>query len=170
MAIVERKQEEDMVSMTTDMAALVLRQYNQWMCSEHAPSSPPYTSEEISHAIDYAVRILEQGKPKVDIDGIISIVAKETGVVEEEMIKKGRHREYTEARAIVSWLAYHYTTMTLTSIGCRLGRDHATAIHYNHMVDGWLDDPRRNPRGARITKRLIQEIGYDNQKSNRSTY
>ena len=109
-------------------------------------------------ALDYAIALLDRSIVKADIESIIRAVTRETGVTEQEMCNKGRQREYAEARAIVSWLAYHYTPMTLTSIGKRMRRDHPTAIHYNRMVDSWLDEPRRNLRGARITQKLINEI------------
>jgi chromosomal replication initiation ATPase DnaA len=99
---------------------------------------------------------------KADIESIIQAVVRETGVTEAEMCNKGRQREFAEARAIASWLAYHYTPMTLTAIGMRFGRDHATTIHYNRMVDSWLDEPRLNMKGARVTTKIINELdnGY----------
>ena len=95
---------------------------------------------------------------KADIEAIIQGVVRETGVTEVEMCDKGRQREYAEARAIVSWLARRYTSMTLTSIGKRLGRDHISVIHYVRMVGSWMEEPRLNMRGARITQKLIDEI------------
>lgn len=109
-------------------------------------------------ALDVALDLLNKSIVRADIDSIISAVERETGVTESDMVIRGRQREFAEARAIVAWLAYHYTPMTLTSIGKRLGRDHAVIIHYNRMVDSWLDEPRRNLRGARITTKLIREL------------
>ena len=113
-------------------------------------------------ALDMAIDMMQHSIVKADIESIMQAVVRETGVTEAEMCNKGRQREYAEARAIVAWLAYHYTPMTLTSIGKRMRRDHPTAIHYNRMVDSWLDEPRRNLRGARITTRLIRELEDDN--------
>ena len=109
-------------------------------------------------ALDMAIRCLERNIVKADIDSIINAVERETGVTEQEMCNRGRHREYAEARAIVSWLARRYTSMTLTSIGKRLGRDHISVIHYVRMVGSWMEEPRLNIRGARITQKLIDEI------------
>lgn len=109
-------------------------------------------------ALDMAIDMMQHSIVKADIESIIKAVARETGVTEAEMCNRGRQREYAEARAIVAWLAYHYTPMTLTSIGKRMRRDHPTAIHYNRMVDSWLDEPRRNLRGARITTKLLKEL------------
>lgn len=121
-----------------------------------------YTSEVgngcIGEALDVAIDLLERNTIKADIDSIIMAVARETGVTENEMCHMGRHREFAEARAIVSWLARRYTPMTMTSIGVRLGRTHAAVFNYIRMVNEWLEEPRRNLRGARITTKLINEI------------
>lgn len=135
-------------------AAKILRDYNEYRRSGSALMN---TATEIGLAIDTAITALE---PQVtaDIESIIAAVSRETGVTEPEMLMRGRQREYAEARAIVAWLAYHYTPMTLTGIGRRLNRDHAVTIHYNRAVDGWLENERRNRRGARIVKRLMNEL------------
>ena len=109
-------------------------------------------------ALDMAIDLLVRSIVKADIEDIIQGVVRETGVTEAEMCNKGRQREYAEARAIVSWLAKRYTSMTLTSIGKRLGRDHVSVVHYIRIVDSWIEEPRRNMRGARITQKLINEI------------
>lgn len=144
--------------MTIERAAHVLRKYNDYRRLDHEPCDPPFTATEIGYAIDVAADLLEKSIVKTDIESIIQAVARETGVTETEMTNRGRHREYAEARAIVSWLAYRYTPITLTSIGKRLGRDHASVIYYNRMVDSWLAEPRRNLKGARITTKLKREL------------
>lgn len=145
--------------MTISSAAHILRVYNEYRRGDHEPCDPPFTAQAIGEAIDIAADMLERSAVKTaDIDNIIKAVARETGVTEQEMCHKGRQREYAEARAIVSYLTYTYTSMTLTAIGKRLGRDHATAIHYNRTVQAWLDEPRRNLRGARIVTKLMEEL------------
>jgi len=156
---VEKEQEKDLVSMTISSAAHILRVYNEYRRGEHEPCDPPFTAKAIGEAIDIAADMLERNAvKKADIDNIIKAVSRETGVTELEMCRKGRQREYAEARAIVSFLSYTYTSMTLTAIGHRLNRDHATAIHYNRTVQAWLDEPRRNLRGARIVTKLMEEL------------
>lgn len=148
-----------METMTTEQAAHILRVYNEWRRGDHEPCDPPCTPKAIGEAIDIAADMLERNAvKKADIDNIIRAVSRETGVTELEMCRKGRQREYAEARAIVSFLSYTYTSMTLTAIGHRLNRDHATTIHYNRTVQAWLDEPRRNLRGARITTKLMEEL------------
>lgn len=114
-------------------------------------------------ALDIAIEVMKRSIVKADIESIIKAVTRETGVTEEEMFARVRAREYVDARAIVSWLAYHYAFMTLTTIGCRFGRTHGAVKHYNEMVDSWLDEPRLNIKGARITTKLINELedGYE---------
>jgi len=121
-------------------------------------------------AIDVAIDVMRKSVVKSDFDSIVKAVSRETGVTEEEMCNRGRPREYVDARAIVSWLAYHYANKTLSHIGCRLGRTHSAIMHYNDMVDSWLDEPRRNLKGARITTKLIRELEDDNETGERSTY
>ena len=132
--------------MTTKQAIEKLRQLRQ------------DCDESTGDALDMAIALLDRSIVKADIETIIQGVVRETGVTEAEMCNKGRQREYAEARAIVSWLARRYTSMTLTSIGKRLGRDHISVIHYVRMVGSWMEEPRLNMRGARITQKLIDEI------------
>jgi chromosomal replication initiation ATPase DnaA len=145
--------------MTIEKAAGILRKYNEWLRADE-DTDLGYTPSEIGMALDVATDILERSIVRTDIDSIIQAVTRETGVTEAEMLAKGRQREYSEARAIVSWLAYNYTSMTLTAIGRRFGRDHATAIYYNKTVSYWLSS-KANQRGAKITRKLIKELSND---------
>ena len=144
--------------MTISTAAHILRKYNEYRRGDHEPCDPPFTAQAIGEAIDLAAELLESSAVKRDIDSIINAVARETGVTDEEMCNKGRQREFAEARAIVSYLAYTCTSMTLTSVGKRLGRDHVCVMHYNRTVRAWLDEPRLNLRAARIVTKLMEEL------------
>jgi len=154
----EKEQEKDLVLMTISTAAHILRKYNEYRRGDHEPCDPPFTAQAIGEAIDLAADMLERSIVKRDIDSIINAVARETGVTDEEMCNKGRQREFAEARAIVSYLAYTCTSMTLTSVGKRLGRDHVCVMHYNRTVRAWLDEPRLNLRAARIVTKLMEEL------------
>lgn len=155
----EKEQEKDLVLMTIQTAAHILRVYNEYRRGDHEPCDPPFTAAAIGEAIDLAADLLERSAIRTaDIDNIIKAVSRETGVTENEMCRKGRQREFAEARAIVSFLSYTYTSMTLTAIGHRLNRDHVCALHYNRTVQAWLDEPRRNLIGARITTKLMEEL------------
>ena len=116
-------------------------------------------------ALDTAIDILKRNIVIADIDSIIKSVSRETGVTEAEMVHKSRPREFTEARAMVSYLARRYTSMSLTSIGNRLGREYTSVMYYNRMVNGWLEEPRLNLRCARIVTKLINELEYDDKES-----
>lgn len=142
-----------------------MRRYADWRKAGYDPDKSPCTPYELEDALDVAVEFMERSIVTADVDSIIKAVSRETRVTENEMCSRGRHREVTEARAIVSYLSYRFANVTLTSIGKRLGRGHETAIHYNKMVSGWLEDPRRNYRGARITEKLIKELDHDNEES-----
>lgn len=149
--------------MTLRQAAQILRKYNTWRREKHAPCDPPCTAKDIGIAIDMAADLIENSIARSNIESIIKAVTRETGVTDDEMCNRGRQREYSEARAIVSYLAYKFTPMTLTAIGNRLGRDHATAIYYNKTVSGWLNNKFLNERGRNIVVKLINEIKDERQ-------
>ena len=109
-------------------------------------------------ALDYVIGTLEDRLVLPNIDSIIKAVSHETHISEEEMIHRGRKRDISDARAIVSWLAYHYTPMTLKAIGRRFGRDHVMAIHYNRSADEWLKDPKLNFSAVSIIKKIAKEL------------
>lgn len=144
--------------MTNERAAHILRKFNDYRRTDHEPCDPPFTAQAIGQAIDIAADMLEASIVKADIGSIIKAVTRETGVTHDEMCRRGRQRERVEARAVVAWLTRHYTAMSLTSIGERIGRAHTTTMHYIDAVGSWLADPRRNPRAAYITNKLINEL------------
>ena len=148
--------------MTLRQAAQILRKYNAWRREDHEPCGPPYSAKDIGIAIDMAADMIENSIARSNIESIIKAVTRETGVTDDEMCNRGRQREYSEARAIVSYLAYKFTPMTLTAIGNRLGRDHATAIYYNKMVSAWLKNKYLNERGVKIVTKLIDELKDSN--------
>lgn len=143
--------------MTNENAAHILREYNKWRRHHGEPCDPPYGGKELGEAIDLAVGRLE-GNVGADIDSIISAVSRETGVTEVQMSMNGRQRRYADARAIVCYLAYNYTPMTLMAIGKRLGRAHTVVLYHIRKVSEWLDYPKINPEGAMITKKLMSRI------------
>lgn len=105
--------------MTTKQAADILAAYNRWRRDDHEPCPPPYSPTDIGIAIDMAVELMQKNSAQANLESIIMAVSRETGVSEAEMCQRGREREYSEARAIVSYLAYRFTPMTLTAIGKR---------------------------------------------------
>ena len=140
-------------AMTIERAAHILREYNDYRRLDHEPCDPPFTATEIGQAIDVAVGVLE-----ANIESIISAVSRVTGVTEAQMSMNGRQRKYADARAIVCYLAYNYTPMTLMAIGKRLGRAHTVVLYHIRKVSEWLDYPKINPEGAMITKELMNRI------------
>lgn len=134
----------------------MLRAFNAWRRLEGEPE--PFSDKEFSEAIDRAIEVLDSSVVRADINSIIEAVTRETRVTDREMCGRGRNREYTEARAMVAWLAYHYTRMTQTSIGKRMNVTHATIIYYIRMVDYWLTVPKRNPDGVKIIEKLENEL------------
>ena len=117
-----------------------------------------HASGKTADAIDKAIEVLERERILPTIDSIAEAVAEETGISVDTMRSKNRLRENTEARAMVSWMAYHYCKMSLVSIGNYFDRTHAMSVHYNHMVDEWVYRPTLNRRCAEIINRLIERI------------
>jgi chromosomal replication initiation ATPase DnaA len=144
--------------MTIKRATEVLRAFmNQRTKGQYCSCN----EKEIDDAMSVAIDLLECSAVKSDIESIVAAVSRMTGVARDEIINKGRQHEFAEARAMVCWLAYHYSAMTVTSIGKWLGRNHVSVIHYNRMVDEWLNEPRLNLRGSRIVTKLIRELEDD---------
>lgn len=65
----------------------------------------------------------------INLDHIMDVVAKESGVTKEQMSSDSRVKQVKEARQLVMWLASQLTDEPYTSIGGALSRDHSTVSH-----------------------------------------
>lgn len=65
----------------------------------------------------------------INLDRIMDVVAKESGVTKEQMSSDSRVKQVKEARQLVMWLASQLTDEPYTSIGGALSRDHSTVSH-----------------------------------------
>ncbi len=65
----------------------------------------------------------------INLDRIMDVVAKESGVTKEQMASDSRVKQVKEARQLVMWLASQLTDEPYTSIGGALSRDHSTVSH-----------------------------------------
>ena len=137
-------------------ASEVLRAFNAWRRLEGEPE--PFSDKEFSEATDRAIEVLDSSVVRADINSIIEAVTRETRVTDAEMCGRGRNRKYTEARAMVAWLAYHYTRLTQTAIGKRMNVTHATVIYYLRMVYYWRKLPNRYPDEVKIIRKLENEL------------
>lgn len=151
--------------MTIKKAVRILKWYAKWRDEGYNPDDNTFKPDELDAAIRVAIDNLERCSAKASPESIMRAVERETGVSEQEMVSKQRHREYADARAISSWLIYRYTPMTLTSIGRSLGRDHVSVIHYIRKANEWMAEPRLNLRAARIITKLINELEDDDTTS-----
>lgn len=61
---------------------------------------------------------------------ILSIVSVVTGYAVSDLIGRCRRREFAYARAIASVLLRKKTSLSYTSVGRVMKRDHATVMHY----------------------------------------
>ena len=152
--------------MSHQEAALVLRKYNEYRMGDHEPCDPPYSGKVIGEAIDVAIAALE---PSIvpTLENIIKAVSKETGVTEEEMTSRKRFREYAEARYICFWIAYNYTSSTMTCLARRLNACNHSIVYYGiKKGDEWMQHPSHNPEWVKRAKRIINSflITDDNDK------
>lgn len=113
--------------------------------------------DKMAEAIDLAVKALV---PEVspNIDSIIKAVAHATGVSEDIMLSRERHSEYSNARYMVYWLAYRYTSHTLTEIGRRFNRSHAMVIYGLRKGDDYFDRPLLNPTWVKQAKSIVEQL------------
>ena len=115
-------------------------------------------TDGIRKAIEVAIAALTPHLTPT-LDNIIAAVAQETGVTEQEMLLRVRHREYAEARYMVFWLAHYYTSTTLTAIARRTQRtDHVIVIYGIKKGDDWMASPQLNPLWVDRVKRIINAI------------
>lgn len=115
-------------------------------------------TDGIREAIEVAITTLAPNLTPT-LDNIIAAVARETGVTEDEMLMRCRHREYAEARYMVFYLAHYYTSTTLTAMARRLERaDHVIVIYGIKKGDEWMVHPQLNPLWVERVKRIINSI------------
>ena len=63
-----------------------------------------------------------RGRPPT-LGAIVAYVCKSTGLFEEDLIKPGKGRKETRARALIAWIAKSCGSSTLVDIARRFGRD-----------------------------------------------
>lgn len=152
--------------MSCKEAAKVLRAYNWYRRGDHEPCDPPYSGKVIGEAIDVAIAALE---PSIvpTLENIIKAVSKETGVTEEEMLSRKRFREYADARYLCFWIAYNYTSSTMTCLARRLNACNHSIVYYGiKKGDEWMQHPSQNPEWVARAERIINSflITNDNDK------
>ena len=76
------------------------------------------------------ILIATSGTPRAAIHKVIEGVAEAHGVTVEDIMGRGLARHITTARQAAYWAVRHvFPRMSLPSIGCLFGRDHATIHH-----------------------------------------
>jgi len=65
------------------------------------------------------------------VQQILEIVCRATGITEKEMLSKSRERRIVIPRQVFCWLAAKYTNTSLVDIGSFLGGKHHTSIMYH---------------------------------------
>ena len=72
-------------------------------------------------------------------NAIIKRICNHFEVTIDDIKKKNRSRKFTEARSIIAYFLRIRYKWTLQKIADFLDRDHATIIHYNKRVSGFMD-------------------------------
>jgi len=92
----------------------------------------------------FAERVLAgQGKKEVSIslDECIHIVCKRYELTEADLAMKDQRRKPSEARAVIGWVARQNSSMTLSEVARRFGRDVATlSISVRRLQDRAIKD------------------------------
>lgn len=75
------------------------------------------------------------GRNKLSFDDIIESVAEFYHIEPEQLYGKSRKREISDARQLVMYFAKKQTTMSSTTIGRQLSRNHATVLHACKQIE-----------------------------------
>ena len=84
-------------------------------------------------------RIVAIQPRKTTVGDVISAVADYYNVPEKSISAQSRSREYTQARHVVAYLSKELTESSLTEIGFKIHRTHATVLHSISYIKGQLE-------------------------------
>lgn len=141
--------------MTQQQAAEILRWHNRYRREGVAQQ---YTAQQIGEAIDVAIEALE---PKVmpTLDSITQAVCLTTGLTVAEVMLPCRHREYTEARWMIWWIARKFIGCSTTTLARYFKRkSHATIVSGLKKADMFMEDPRLNEPWVRNVNAIINRL------------
>ncbi len=95
----------------------------------------PITIELARNVLANAVKVT---KKSINFEMITQQVAAFYNIDSEQLFTKSRKREVSDARQMVMYLAKRHANMSLTAIGTRLSRDHATVLYACKNIEGRL--------------------------------
>ena len=96
-------------------------------------------------------RIVAIQPRKTTVGEVISAVADYYNVPEKSIAAQSRSREYTQARHVVAYLSKELTESSLTEIGLKIRRTHATVLHSIAYVKSQMEiDPVMRQQIAQI--------------------
>lgn len=70
-----------------------------------------------------------------EVDNIISVVLRVTGVKHNDLLSRRRHKEYVRARHIAIQLLIEMTDLSYVQIGHALNRDHTTVMYVKKKME-----------------------------------
>jgi len=89
-------------------------------------------------------KLIKHTKRDISIEFILQVVSEYFHIDENCILTQTRKREIVQVRQVAMYFAKQLTTMSLKSIGVRLGKkDHATVLHAVNTVNNLMETDRR---------------------------
>lgn len=101
-------------------------------------------------------------KRKYSIDIITSAIKKVTKITHQQLGRKDRHRDVTEARKMYCYFVKQKMNLSLKEIGNSIGRDHTTVIHNIEVFKDLYETDHHFKSKADKISELIENNSLDN--------
>ena len=98
------------------------------------------------------------------IKKLIERTAELYGITPEDVLSKCRRRVFVDARKVVCYILMREYGLTYMDVGLIMGIHYTSALFNYRAAQLWLNEPRVNPEGAEIIKRLLEEFAVMNEK------
>jgi chromosomal replication initiation ATPase DnaA len=124
-------------------------------------TTPPKPYKSLRQTILTLISTSQPRDAPIQMEDLIRIVIKVTGIPKVELLSNRRQKPICEARQLFYWLARKYTIASLPSIGRRCGlKDHSTIAHGVKKIDQSLKEFGRDSKWqARIDACLVEMGG-----------
>jgi chromosomal replication initiation ATPase DnaA len=101
-------------------------------------------------------------KRRYSIDIITSAIKKVTKITHQQLGRKDRHRDVTEARKMYCYFVKQKMNLSLKEIGNSIGRDHTTIIHNIEVFKDLYETDQDFKSKADEVLELIETNSLDN--------
>ena len=101
-------------------------------------------------------RIVSKQKKEITVEYIQSVVSDYYNIEVDDLHSKSRKREIVQARQIAMYFSKHYTKLSLSAIGAKIGnKDHATVLHASRTVNNLMETDKKFRANIAEIKRLL---------------